>query len=226
MATRVVVCFVAAGWFAGLLGGCVSADVYRVKEREVQALHRANEDMQERNRSLTAEKTELTIRSGEMKKENEGLRDLIAKQNEDIVYLQNRVEKLEQDGEGLRDRVENLKAEIAELNQENRRLAALSSPENLLRSLAERLGDLQRQVEALSGENEKLKNNQVIARSEEGTTGGAEGEKTIKPADEAPQAVLVSAGQETEDGKQDPQPREEGEASAIPNDPAKPSDKP
>lgn len=224
MVTRVGVLLV-AGCFAGLLG-CVSADVYRVKEREVQSLYRANEDMQEQNETLMAEKTGLEIRTVEMKKENERLKDRIEKQSEEIAYLKNRAEKLEKDGEGLRDRVEKLNAKIADLDKENQRLAALSHPENLLRSLAERLGDLQKQVEALSGENEKLKNKQVIARSEEEITGGAEDEKTIESAGEKPQAVLVSAGEKAEDGTPDQQPREERDARALSGALEEPSDKP
>jgi hypothetical protein len=214
MLTRVGAFLVVAGCFAGLLG-CVSADVYRVKEQEVQTLYRANDDVKEQNRLLLASKTELEIQAKEMKKENEGLKGWLEKQNEQIVYLKNRVEALEKDGEGLRERGMKLDAKIAELNKENQRLAVLSRPENLLRGLGERLADLQKQVEALSGENEKLKSKQVIARSEEEKSGVAQGEKTIEPAGGKVQAVLVSDVQKVEDSKPVQQLQEEREQPAL-----------
>ncbi len=225
MLRRVGVLFVVAGCFVGLWG-CVSADVYNLKEQEVQTLERAKADIQEQNISLTAEKNRLETRSGEMQKENEGLNARIEKQNEEIVYLKNRVEKLKKVGEGLRDRAEKLSAKITDLSKENLRLATLSRPENLLRSLGERLADLQKQVEVLSGENQKSKNKQVAARSEEEKTGGAEGKKTIKAAGEKPQPVRVSAGQKAEESKPDQQLEDEQELQALSEDLETPSDKP
>lgn len=225
MLTMVRALLVVAGCFAGLLG-CVSADAYRAKEWEVQALVMANKDTREQNKSLRDEKTELETRAGEMKKENEGLKDRIEKQSEEILSLKYRAETLQKDGEGLRARVEILNAKIAELNNENQRLASLSRPENLLRTLGERLADLQKQVEALWGENAKLKNEQVIARAEKKKTGEAEGEKTIKSAGEKPQAVVVSAGQKAEDSKPDQQLQQWRERAPLSEDREKPSNKP
>jgi chromosome segregation ATPase len=203
MVTRAGALIVATGYFAGMLG-CVSADVYRIKEQEAQTLQRTNQEMQEQNRSLIAERTELQTRSAELKNDKEELNARIEKLNGAIVYLQNRAEKLEKDGDGLKEHLEKLNAKIADLNKENQRLATLTRPENLLRTLGERLADLQKQVEALGGENKKLKSRQVIARPEEEGVGGAEAEK-IGSASEKPQAVQVSAGQRTADSKPDQQ---------------------
>jgi chromosome segregation ATPase len=188
--------------------GCVSADVYRIKEQEAQTLQRTNQEMQEQNKSLIAERTELQTRSAELKKEKEELNGRNDKLNGAIVYLQNRAEKLEKDGDGLREHVEKLNAKIADLNKDNQRLATLTRPENLLRTLGERLADLQKQVDALGGENKKLKSRQVVARSEEEKAGGAEAVK-IEPAGEKPQAVQVSAGQKAAESKPEPQLQEE-----------------
>ncbi len=223
MLTRVGVSLVVTGCFVGLLG-CVSADVYKLKEQEVLILERAKADIQEQNISLTAEKTRLETRSDEMKKENEGLSGQIEKQNEEIVYMKSRVERLQKVGEGLRDRVDKLNIKIADLHKDNLRLAALSRPENLLRTLGERLADLQKQVDVLSGENQKLKGKQVDVRSGEEKTGGAEGKKTIKAASEKPQAVRASAGQIVEDSKPEQQLEDEQELQALSDE--KPSDKP
>lgn len=95
--------------------------------------------------------------------------------------------------------MENLNAKIADLNKENQKLALLTRPENLLRTLGERLGELQKQVDTLAGENQKLKSRQVVARSDEEKTAGAEAEKTIGSTDEKPKAVRVSVGQKAEE---------------------------
>ena len=224
MLTRAGVMLVAAGCFAGMLGGCVSADVYRLKEQEALTLHKTNQEMQEQNKTLVAERTELTTRSGELKKEKEELNGRIEKLNNAIVYLQNRAEKLEKDGDGLREHVEKLNAKIADLNKENQRLAALTRPENLLRTLGDRLTDLQKQVDALAGENQKLKSRQVVARSEEEKAAGTAADKAIKAADEILQTVQVSAGQKTQDSKPDQQ--TEWKKPVLSEDREKTSDKP
>lgn len=197
MLNRVGALLLGVSVFAGLLG-CVSADTYRLKEEEVQSLTSINEDIRERNKSLRAEKAGLENRLDEMKKENEGLEFRIEKQNSQIAFLKNWGETLEKEGDGLRARMEKLNAKVAELDKENQRLVTLTLPENLLRSLGFRLADLQKQVEALSGENEKLKNRQVTFRSEEKKSSGTEGEKTIESADGQPQAVMVSSGHKAE----------------------------
>lgn len=224
MLTRVGALLIVAVSFTGLLG-CVSADVYRIKEREAQTLFKANEEIQYQNKSLIDEKNELQLRLGEIKKENEGLQGLIEKQNEEIVYLKNRTDKLLSVGEGLRDRVEKLNDKIAGLNKENQRLVALSRPENLLRSLGERLADLQKQVDALSGENEKLKTKQVMARPEEEKS-GTEGAKTIKGTAEKPQAVPVAASHKADDSTEGRQLEEEREQQALSEEWEKLSQKP
>ena len=99
MSTRSGILLVVAVWCAGLLG-CVSADVYRVKEQEVLNLHKVNEEMQVRNKSLFAEKSGLESRAGEMKRENDGLKDRVEKQIEEIAHLKNRTERLEKDKDG------------------------------------------------------------------------------------------------------------------------------
>ncbi len=225
MLTKVRGLFVAACCIAGLLG-CVSADAYRAKEWEVQALVTANKDMREQNKSLRDENTGLETRSGEMKKENEGLKDRIEKQSEEILSLKYRAEALQKDGEAVRARVETLNTKIAELNNENQRLASMNRPENLLRTLGERLAELQKQVEMLWGENAKLKNEQVIAWSEKKKASEAEGEKTIKPASEKLQAVVVPGGQKTEDSKPDQQVQQWRERAPLSEDREKPSNKP
>jgi chromosome segregation ATPase len=205
MITKAGVLFVAAVCFTGM-AGCVSADVYRLKEQEALNLQRTNQDMQEQNKSLFAERTELQARSLEMKKEKEGLKDRIEKQHAEIVYLESRAAKLEKDGEVQRERMEKLSVKISDLNRENQRLATLTRPENLLRTLGERFADLQKQVDAISGENQKLKSRLVAGRSEEERTGA--GEKAMSIG-EKPQAVPVWAGQKAEDGRPDQLPQEE-----------------
>jgi chromosome segregation ATPase len=185
--------------FAGLQG-CVSVDAYRLKEQQVLSLSSINEDMQLRNKSLKAEKAGLETRVEEMKKENEGL-----------AYW---IEILGKDGDVLRLQVEKLNAKIAELDRENQRLALLTRPESLLRTLGDRFADLQKQVEALSGENEKLKNTQVIFRSED-KKAGAESEKTIESAGVKPKAVLVSSEQKAVDSE--PQKRQNKREPGAPS---------
>lgn len=73
MLTRTGALLIAAVWCAGMVG-CVSADVYRLKEQEALDLSRTNQEMQERNKSLRAEKTELQARSGELTKKKKNCR--------------------------------------------------------------------------------------------------------------------------------------------------------
>ena len=152
--------------------------------------------MQERNRALMNERSELLSRSEGLKKEKDGLKEQIEKLNGSIVYLQNLAEKLEKEGDGFREQVDQLNAKLVELTRENDRLALLTRPENLVRTLGERLGELQKQVNALSGENKKLKSRQVMVRREEDKAAGAEAVKI--QSDIKPEAVQVSAGQTTE----------------------------
>lgn len=215
MATRSGVLLLAAVCVYGM-AGCVSADVYKLKEQEAMTLQRTNQEMQEQNRGLIAERTELQTRSVELKKEKEGLKELIEKQTSEIAYLQARAAKLEKDGDGLRERLEKMNVKISDLARENDRLATLSRPENLLRTLGDRLADLQRQVEAISGENQKLKSRQVAARSEEERTGANEAIRT--PGDK-PQAVPVYAGQRVEEVKTDQAAHEERKPQAVSEDP-------
>jgi chromosome segregation ATPase len=191
MSTRVGVLIFAVGCYAAGLTGCVSADLYRLKEQEVHTLHRANESALYQNKSLLAEKTALEGQAAEMKQENEGLKERIVKLNEEIVSLNTRAEILDKEGTGLRQGIEKLNAKIADLNADNKRLAALSSPENLLRSLEDRLADLRKRVEVLLGENEKLKNGQMVARTKAEKAGSAEPEKKTATSVEKPQAFLI-----------------------------------
>lgn len=221
MGARVGALLVVAGCI-GLMG-CVSADVYRIKEQEVRSLQRTNEEAQDQNRLLLAAKTALESRAGETKKENEGLQNRVERQSEEIGYLRKRTEKLEKDGEQLRDRVEKQGLKIVELNMENQRLAALSRPENLLRTLGERLTELQKQVEALAGENATLKNEQVAARTREEVTDGAEQEHAGKAEGEKPQAIPVSAMHKSEEISPDQQ-LDEREQPAVSEDREKRAD--
>ncbi len=223
MLSRVGVFLVVVMCCAGLLG-CVSADVYRMKEQEVLTLHTTNQEMQGQNQSLIAEKNELQARLDEMKRDNEGLKERIEKQGAEAVYLISRAEKLEKESEVQRERMEKLNAKIADLNRENQRLTALTLPENLLRSLGERMADLKKQVEVLSGENEILKNKQVNTRPQEEKTGGA-GDENAKSAGEKPHIVPVSAEQKAEESKPDQQ-RENWRQPALSEYREKPSTSP
>jgi SMC interacting uncharacterized protein involved in chromosome segregation len=205
MLTRIGLLLVGCLSFVGL-AGCVSLDEFRAKEQEVQTLSSANADMQERNQWLRNEKTQLENRMGEMKKEKDGLGERIAKLNGEIDYLQNKVETLEQDTEGLRERVEKQKAKIADLNKENQRLAALTRTENLVRTLGERMAELQKQVEVLSGENEVLRERVAAAWPPEvKKSSRAEGERTFESAGRKRHAVAVSSEQKTEDSEPEKQ---------------------
>ena len=208
MLKRIGALLVGVSFFAGL-SGCVSADAYRMKEEEVQSLYSVNEDMQARNESLHSEKAGLATQAAALKNENEGLEFRIEKQDKQIAFLKNWGETLEKDGDGLRARMEKLDAKIAELDKDNQRLAILSRPENLLRSLGDRLANLQMRVEALSGENEQLKSRQAALGSEGKKSDGPEVGKPVESAGGKPQAVMVSSGQKAEGSE--PRKQSEGE---------------
>ena len=200
MLKRVGALLVGVSVLAGL-AGCVSLDTYQMKEQEVQSLTGVNEDMRKRIKSLRDEKTGLEARVGEMKKGTEELEYRIEKQDKQIGFLKNWAESIENDRNSMRDRMEQLNAKIAELDKENQRLATLTLPENLVHSLGDRVAGLQKQVEALSGENEKLKNREVVFSPEEKKSSGTEGERTMESAAGNPQAVAVSSGQKAADSE-------------------------
>ncbi len=196
MITRTGALLTVAVWCAGM-AGCVSADVYRVKEQEALTLQQTNQEMQMQNRALTLERNELQTQAAEQKKEKEAMREQIEKQHAEIGFLQNRTAKLEKDGEGQRDRIEKLSGKLADLNRENQRLATMTRPENLLRTLGDRLADLERQVDAVSAENQKLKARQVAIRS--GEERPAIMDKPARPVAENQQPDRAWSGQTAED---------------------------
>jgi len=197
-----IVCAAALCCF-GLLG-CVSTDTYKVKEQEVQALSKNNQDMQEQNKGLLREQEELRTKADTLARENEGLKDQVQKLSSASEDLKAQAGQLGRDNEGIRAQVQTLTRKIEDLQAENEKLAAMTRPENLLRTLGDQFNKLQKQIEALRAENEMAKKSQAAPRD----AAGGEGDRLSEPAkgEVVPATTPSEGSQEEKTREAQPQP--------------------